>query len=60
VYCYSEEVMHEEVQRLAEEGYIVTFSGEEEECITIYPDGSYEVDKAYVVTWEEPSVTTNM
>lgn len=58
VYCYSEEVMHEEVQRLAQDGYIVTFSSEEEECITIYPDGNYDVDKAYVVTWEEPNVTT--
>ena len=53
VYCFSEETMHEEVHRLAQEGYAVTFSGEEEDVIMIYPDGSYEEDKAYVVTWED-------
>ena len=57
IYCYSEEAMHETVQELSQDGYIVEFSGEVEDCIQIYPDGSYDLDRAYVVTWEEPKPT---
>ena len=58
IYCYTEEALSETVQELAQEGYIVEFSSELEECyVMIDADGNYEIDEAYVVTWEEPQPT---